>query len=84
MRERKPESGFMRARVFVDNEYRVPVFYAAYDWPKEEGGKPVLLELYAYRRVKLNVGLTDKDFDPTNPDYNFSQVKPLPDDVGDD
>jgi hypothetical protein len=84
MREKKPESGFMRARVFVDNEYRVPVFYAAYDWPKEEGGKPVLLEMYAYRRVKLNVGLTDKDFDPTNPDYNFAEVKPLPDDVGDD
>ena len=84
MREKKPESGFMRARVFVDNEYRIPVFYAAYDWPKEEGGKPVLLELYAYRRVRLNVGLTDKDFDPTNPDYNFSNAKPLSDDVGDD
>jgi hypothetical protein len=26
----------------------------------------------------LNVGLTDKDFDPENPNYNFSDVEPAP------
>jgi hypothetical protein len=76
------KSDFMQARLFVDDEYRIPVYYAAYDWPETEGGDPELLEQYAYRRMKLNVGLTDKDFDPANPDYNFSSVKPLPDDAG--
>jgi hypothetical protein len=77
------ESNFMQARLFVDDEFQIPVYYAAYDWPKSEGGKPELLEMYAYRRVKLNVGLTDRDFDPSNADYHFSQVRPLPDDAVD-
>ncbi len=30
-----------------------------------------LYERYVYRDVRLNVGLTDLDFDPENPDYRF-------------
>jgi len=30
-----------------------------------------LLEKYRYRDVKLNVGLTELDFDPDNPEYGF-------------
>ncbi len=30
-----------------------------------------LLEDYGYANVQLNVGLTDADFSPDNPDYNF-------------
>lgn len=33
--------------------------------------KGALLEYYAYKNVKLNPGLTDKDFDPDNDDYRF-------------
>lgn len=60
------------ARVFIDKEMNVPVYYAAYDWPATEGGKPVLLEEYAYTSVKLNVGLSDLDFQRSNPKYGFS------------
>ncbi|MFM7739362.1 MAG: DUF1571 domain-containing protein, partial [Planctomycetota bacterium] len=28
-------------------------------------------EEYTYIEVKLNVGLTDKDFDPANEEYEF-------------
>ena len=83
MLERSPDSKFMKARMFVDNEYRVPVYYAAYDWPEKEGGDPVELEEYSYTKIKLNVGLTDKDFDPSNPDYNFSEVQDVPSDRDD-
>jgi hypothetical protein len=75
-----PDSEFMMARVFVDEEYRVPIYYAAYDWPKEAGGEPVLLEEYTYRNIKVNVGFTDKDFDPANPKYGFTKVEPVPSD----
>ncbi len=78
MGKKSADSDFMRAMMFVDNEYRVPVYYAAYDWPKEEGDKPQLLEEYSYTRIKLNVGLTDKDFDPANPNYNFSEIEDAP------
>ena len=49
----------------------VPIRYAAYSWPKDPGGKPVLEEEYTYLDVKLNVGLGEIDFDPDNPGYDF-------------
>lgn len=36
-----------------------------------EDGQVRLVEQYSYENVKLNVGLTDADFDPSNPDYAF-------------
>jgi hypothetical protein len=62
---------FHIARIFVDNELMVPVHYEAYDWPDKAGDPPVLLERYTYTNLKLNPGLTDADFDPKNPQYNF-------------
>lgn len=59
------------ARVFIDEENQIPIRYEAYTWPKEKGGKPVLVEEYTYLDVKLNVGLTDRDFSVSNPDYGF-------------
>lgn len=59
------------ARVFIDDELRLPIRYASYDWPKEVGGKPRLIEEYTYLDIEINVGLTDRDFDYRNPDYKF-------------
>jgi hypothetical protein len=48
------------------------VRYAAYHWPQTQDDKigPVIEE-YTYLDLKINVGLTDADFDPENPNYNF-------------
>jgi hypothetical protein len=62
---------FHLARVFIDDEYTIPVRYEAYDWPQEAGGQPVLMEEYTYMNVKVNNGLTDADFDPKNTAYKF-------------
>jgi hypothetical protein len=59
------------ARIFVDDELQLPIRYAAWEWPNEEGGRPQLLEEYTYLDLKLNVGLTDGDFDHRNVDYGF-------------
>lgn len=59
------------ARIFVDDELQLPIRYAAYEWPEVEDESPPLLEEYTYFDVKLNVGLTDLDFDYRNPDYKF-------------
>ena len=71
---RKPKLDFHMARVFVDNEYGVPVRYEAYDWPRTPGA-PVseneLIEEYTYVRLEFNVGLSDADFDPANKAYNM-------------
>jgi len=62
---------FHLARIFVDDELNVPIRYEAYDWPKEAGGKPELIEEYTYLNLKLNNGFTDSDFDIRNPNYRF-------------
>lgn len=62
---------FHLARIFVDDNLNIPVRYEAYDWPKVEGGKPELIEAYTYLNMRLNVGLTDADFDTGNPAYRF-------------
>jgi hypothetical protein len=66
-------SGFIFhiARIFIDKELMVPLHYEAYDWPQQPGEAPSLLERYTYTNLKLNPGLTDADFDPHNPNYNF-------------
>ena len=69
--KKRPNLTYYMAEVSVDDELGVPIFYRAFDFPREEGGEPVLLEQYVYQNVKLNVGLTDHDFDPDNPAYQF-------------
>jgi hypothetical protein len=59
------------ARIYVDNELKVPVRFEAYDWPKSADAAPELIESYEYRDLKMNVGLADSDFDVKNPEYHF-------------
>ena len=70
----KPTPGkfpFHIANIFIDDELQLPIRYEAYDWPKSEKDKPMLLEAYIYSDLKLNVGLNDIDFDTKNPNYRF-------------
>ena len=73
-KEKLPHLDFHKARIFIDNEYGFPVRYEAYDWPRVKGGavsEDQLIEEYTYVRLKFNVGLTDQDFNPANPDYKM-------------
>lgn len=62
---------FHIAEIFIDDERNVPLRYSASKWPATKGGQPILDEEVIYLDLKLNVGLTDKDFDPDNKEYNF-------------
>jgi hypothetical protein len=68
---RREDPTWKFVRIFIDDELELPVYYAAYDWPSEEGGEPLLLEEYVYTHIELNVGLTDWDFDHRNENYLF-------------
>ncbi len=68
---RRPHFKYHLVRIYEDVEYRIPTRFEAYDWPTEEGAPPPLIEFYTYVDLKLNVGLTDQDFDPTNKAYGF-------------
>jgi hypothetical protein len=59
------------ARIWLDREWNVPVRFESWEWPEESGAEPVLLEQYSYLQLKFDQGLTDLDFDPANPAYDF-------------
>lgn len=69
--ERHPVLDFYSARVFLDEELGLPVYFAAYDWPEEKGDEPRLLEEYLITRIKLNPGFTEDDFREENREYGF-------------
>jgi hypothetical protein len=62
---------FHRLRLFVDEQLKLPVRYEQYDWPRQPGGPPELVEEYNFMNVQINNGFTDADFDPRNPRYGF-------------
>lgn len=61
----RPCNDASRIEVFIDKNRQIPIRYVAYDWPSAKGAKPDILEEYTYLNVKLNTGLTNKDFDPS-------------------
>lgn len=62
---------FHIAKIYIDTQNNLPMRYESYDWPAETGGAPPLMEEYTYLNLKLNNGFTDKDFDVSNPAYQF-------------
>jgi hypothetical protein len=64
---------FHKVRVTIDREFGLPVRFEAYNWP-DANGVPELVEEYSYAQIKLNVGLTDKDFDVQNAEYAFGRL----------
>ena len=68
-----PRSNFLfhMAKIFIDNEWQIPVRYEAYDWPRASGGDPELIEEYTYLKLKLHRGFTNDDFSTQNSAYHF-------------
>lgn len=64
---------FYRVRLYVDNKLGLPIRFEGYDWPKKEGSDPELVEEYTYANLRVNVGLADLDFVPSNPAYSFGR-----------
>lgn len=62
---------FHKTRLYLHNDTQLPIRLEQYMWPEKEGGEPVLVEEYTYTQIKTNIGLTDIDFDKTNPAYQF-------------
>ena len=66
---------FHLAQIFMDDEWKIPVRYAAYGWPKKGAAIDVdkdVIEEYTYQNISFNVGLTDADFDVKHKDYKFN------------
>ena len=62
---------FHLAKIYVDNERKIPIGYEGYSWPATPDGEPILMEKFYYTDMNLNVGLKDADFNPDNPAYRY-------------
>lgn len=57
---------FHVARLFLDNELKIPIIFDAYLWPEQAGDEPPLEESYLYANLKINNGYTAREFDTVN------------------
>lgn len=73
MRNPRPtkDNLYARSKIYFDEEWRLPVRFQRWYWSSPTGGKELLVEDYTYEQVKFDCRLTDKDFDPENPEYDF-------------
>ena len=62
-----PAKGYYcyRCIVNLDVETKMPIQTRIFDWEDQ------LVECYGYEHLNLSPGLSDKDFDPNNPEYHF-------------
>lgn len=65
------EFRFHVARIYIDDRLNLPVRFEAYDWPSQGDNRPVLMEEYTLTDLDLNPGLSEVEFDPSNPNYRF-------------
>jgi len=70
---RRPNFLFHKVRVFIDQEFGLPIRFEAYNWPKLPHSESELTEEYSYSNLKLNIGLQDIDFDIANTAYSFGR-----------
>jgi hypothetical protein len=61
---------FHVARIYIDEEFPLPLRYEAYDWPAADE-KPPLVEQYTFQNVELNVGFADAEFERHYSGYRF-------------
>ena len=69
----QPEFMFYRVRLFIDDELGLPIHFEAYDWPSSPGAPAELVEDYTFSDLRLNVGLSDLDFNVSNGNYAFGR-----------
>jgi Protein of unknown function (DUF1571) len=62
---------FHIARVYIDDALQIPVRFESYDWPASANEQALLKEEYTYTDLKVNIGLTEEDFNANHPSYGF-------------
>ena len=60
-----------KTRIFFDKKTNLPIRTEQYGFPAKAGDEPPLYEEYTYADLKLDVALSDRDFDAKNDSYGF-------------
>jgi len=59
--------------IYIDEAMQIPLGYEVFDFPPAGSTEPALDESYLYTKLELNPGLTQIDFDESNPAYEFKR-----------
>lgn len=59
-----------RSVTYIDKEFLLPTKCIFYEWNKTKN-KSEVIEVYTFRNLSFNNGLTDHDFDRANKEYKF-------------
>lgn len=62
---------YQMTRLYIEKESNLPIRVEQWVFSSRPDGKPILAEEYTYSKIQLDAGLTDIDFDPRNPNYDF-------------
>ncbi len=62
--ERRRQFKFHMTQLYLDEKSLFPVRVEQFDWPRNAGDQPILVEQYMYSSVRANQNLGAKDFDP--------------------
>jgi hypothetical protein len=62
---------FHKTRLYIDKETNLPIMVEQFGFPPQQGAEPPLLEVHIYSNVRTDLGMTDIDFSPNNPNYGF-------------
>ncbi len=63
-RQRTPDTQFALTRIYFESETKFPIQVEHFDWSRDKDDSLPLVERYTYRDLKINVGLSESDFDP--------------------
>lgn len=62
---------FHLTRLWIEEKTGIAVRVQQFGFPKNKDAKPPVIEDYAFTAIKPEVRLTDRDFDISNPSYNY-------------
>jgi len=62
---------FHLTRLWIEEKTGMAVRVQQFGFPKNKDAKPPIIEDYAFTAIKPEVRLTDRDFDISNPSYNY-------------
>jgi hypothetical protein len=69
--EPRRQFAFQKTRLWIDVKSGYPVRLQQFAFPKKPGTAGPVVEDYTFTEINTDVKLTDRDFDVSNPDYNF-------------
>lgn len=70
---------YRKSVTFLDQEWKIPVHSTHFEWPQNDTSyqseaeldENTLIEDYSFSDISMGCSLSDNDFDPKNPEYNF-------------